>query len=1011
MNDRLDWIQAVAAAALERFDETMSALGLGGGRRSGDEYLVRNPYRDDKHRGSLAINVRTGAGGDFALEGWAWGDLVGAAAVVWGCKNGEAADRLGQVLGLAGPSANLQRPPGAAGGVGRPLVAKPARRADATPWVPVLPVPDSAPPPPAAHPHRGLPERVWIYRDADGAELGRVYRFVTSSGGKEVLPLVWAQHAESGRSEWRWQQWREPRPLYGLDRLAALPDGPVLICEGEKCSDVVAEQLGSFASVSWSGGGKAVDKADWSPLAGRDVWIWPDCDAQREKLTKEEAEAGLSAADKPLLPPESQPGMRAALRIAEILLSIGCRVFLVEIPAPGEVVGGWDVADAVADGWSAEKIETFVRAARALPAVKLMRDETATTGRPVVAADGAAGELCKSAEFEPIGEPPKRKSKRVASNDAGVPAPATSTGFELREDGVFFLKEGAVPQFVCGPVEIVALVRDRRGDGWGRLVQFHDHDARLRREIIDDRMLEGDGTALTGQLRSWGLYIGHGKAGLVKMYLNSRRPVARARRTGRIGWHHDIADPDLLTYVMPGDLQAIAPPGAEPWVFELQGDGVAKFSQRGTLEDWRVNVAALAPGNSRLVFALSAGFAAGLIWLSPDIDGGFDWAGPSSIGKSGLLYATASLCGAPEYRQTWNITGQNAAEVLAAGHTDAPLLLDELQQVSDPRQMGAIAYMFTQRQGKARAAAGGTGMREMATFRVLFQANGETTLARMMQAVGEKTFAGQEIRFVEIDGDAGAGLGCWEVLHGHEDGAAFTSHLRLRASKAYGTAYPAFLREVSARHASLHDEFEAACRSFRSAHLSGNAESQAIRVSVRFAAVGMAGELATRWGITGWQPGEAMKAAGRLFREWLRKWGGEQNMEPRQMVRQVRSFLQTHGALRFSDMRRSSEVDPHVVRTAGRVGWRRITKETEHLDAIEQEFEYLIYPAAFGNEICAGFDHKRVAQVLHERGFIQQGKRPDGRHHYQQQVREPGVGRASWFYVVSAAIFEGDDDE
>jgi len=49
--------------------------------------------------------------------------------------------------------------------------------------------------------------------------------------------------------------------------------------------------------------------------------------------------------------------------------------------------------------------------------------------------------------------------------------------------------------------------------------------------------------------------------------------------------------------------------------------------------------------------------------------------------------------------------------------------------------------------------------------------------------------------------------------------------------------------------------------------------------------------------------------------------------------------------------------------------------------------------------------------VLHERGFIQQGKRPDGRHHYQQQVREPGVGRASWFYVVSAAIFEGDDDE
>lgn len=1004
MNDRLDWIRAVAAAALERFDETMGLLGLGGGKRSGDEYLVHNPVRDDKHRGSLSINVRTGKGGDFALDGeWKWGDLVGAAAVIWGCSNGEAADRLGQLLGLGSAPTRAGRQ-GAEQRRDRAIVPKVSAKEQGSPWVPAMPVPDSAPPPPAAHPHRGLPETVWTYRDADGADIGRVYRFVTSTGGKEVLPLVWAVHADSGRAEWRWMQWREPRPLYGLDRLAGQPDAPVLVVEGEKCADAAADVLAGFAVVSWSGGGKAVDKADWTPLLGRDVWIWPDCDAQRELLTKDEAATGMSPADKPLLAVESQPGMRAALRIAEILRPLAGSVSLVEIPAPGEVAGGWDVADAVAEGWSAEKIEAFVRNARpAAVASAVVQTSDRLPAPESTMSDG---------DVEPlIGATKKRKRSPPAAKGADVAAPATTTGFELRADGVFFLKEGSLPQFVCGALDIVALVRDRRGDGWGRLVEFHDHDARLRREIIDDRMLEGDGTALTGQLRSWGLYIGHGKAGLVKMYLNSRRPVARARRTGRIGWHHDITDPDILTYVMPGDLPAIAPPGAEPWVFELQGDGIAKFSQRGTLGEWRDQVAALAPGNSRLVFALSAGFAAGLIWLSPDIDGGFDWAGPSSIGKSGLLYAAASLCGAPEYRQTWNITGQNAAEVLAAGHTDAPLLLDELQQVSDPRQMGAIAYMFTQRQGKARAAAGGTGMREMATFRVLFQANGETTLARMMQAVGEKTFAGQEIRFIEIDGDAGAGMGCWEALHGHGDGAAFTSNLRLRAAKCYGTAYPAFLREVSARHAGLHDEFEAACRSFREAHLSNGAESQAIRVSVRFAAVGMAGELATQWGITGWQPGEAMKAAGRLFREWLRKWGGEQNLEPRMMVTQVRSFLQAHGALRFSDMRRSSETDPHVVRTAGRVGWRRLTKETEHLDPIDYVFEYLIYPASFKSEICAGLDHKRVAEVLHERGFIHQGKRADGRHHFQQQAREPGVGRPSWFYVVSSAIFEGDDDE
>lgn len=176
-----------------------------------------------------------------------------------------------------------------------PPARKPARGAGddeaACPWVPILPVPEHAGKPPKAHLKRGLPERVWCYHDAAGKPLGYVYRFKTSTGGKEILPLVFARNAETGAEEWRWMAFPEPRPLYGLDRLAAKPDATVLLVEGEGCADAGAEALPEYAVISWPGGGKAAKKADWSPLAGRKVVAWPDADAKRVPLTKAEKDA------------------------------------------------------------------------------------------------------------------------------------------------------------------------------------------------------------------------------------------------------------------------------------------------------------------------------------------------------------------------------------------------------------------------------------------------------------------------------------------------------------------------------------------------------------------------------------------------------------------------------------------------------------------------------------------------------------------------------------------------
>ncbi len=44
-------------------------------------------------------------------------------------------------------------------------------------WQVIAPVPGDVPAPPAAHFKLGQPTGTWIYRDAVGAELGRVLRF------------------------------------------------------------------------------------------------------------------------------------------------------------------------------------------------------------------------------------------------------------------------------------------------------------------------------------------------------------------------------------------------------------------------------------------------------------------------------------------------------------------------------------------------------------------------------------------------------------------------------------------------------------------------------------------------------------------------------------------------------------------------------------------------------------------------------------------------------------------
>ena len=324
----------INAAALTQA-QALLALWLPDGQVVGHEFVCRNPTRADNAAGSFKINLSNGRWSDFAT-GDAGGDLISLYAYIFNVKQGEAAKAIAEAMHL-----NISDPVSA---VPASIQPKPS---SAWEWMAV--VPDDAPFMPVAHPVRGPAQRISKYLNTDGRLIGAVLRFPTSSGGKEDIPLTLWKNTITGKSEWRWRVFPDPRPIYGAEKLCN--PGKILIVEGEKCKDAAAEYFkDEYIVLSWAGGAKAVSKTDWSLLNGREVILWPDADSKRERLSKADKDEGVKQEDKPLLEADKQPGMAAMLWLADELKKQNCEVAWVEIPAPGIWTDGYDIADAIEEG-------------------------------------------------------------------------------------------------------------------------------------------------------------------------------------------------------------------------------------------------------------------------------------------------------------------------------------------------------------------------------------------------------------------------------------------------------------------------------------------------------------------------------------------------------------------------------------------------------------------------------------------------------------------------------------
>lgn len=439
---------------------------------------------------------------------------------------------------------------------------------------------------------------------------------------------------------------------------------------------------------------------------------------------------------------------------------------------------------------------------------------------------------------------------------------------------------------IGAPLHVDAVTRDTDGKrGFGRLLRFRDGLDCWRTWAMPMTMLAGDGNDLVRELVDQGYELDFDLVRVLRRYLSSRAPELQLVSCSRTGWHGQGAQ---SAFVFP-DVTI----GSTDYVFQTEGAAAAAFAQAGTREGWRTEVAAPCSDNPLLQLCVSAGFAGPLMMRAGVDHIGIHLYGPSSSGKTTGLRAAASVFGGDTYRRTWRATA-NGLEGAAALANDALLALDEIGE-ADPDEVGAVIYALGNGTGKSRANIRGAA-RVPYRWRTVLVSTGERAIADVIHDNGRRHVnAGQTVRALDIAAHAG-------LIRSHEgfDSAGAMAEALVAATRRHhGHVGRAFIERLLADPRDM----AAVLRETTGEPEFALGDGQVRRAAQALALIGMAGELATEYKLTGWKPGSSLEAAAEVLKAWVAARGGQgQPLEYMQTLNRLQSWLAAHGESGFTEV-------------------------------------------------------------------------------------------------------------
>ena len=144
------------------------------------------------------------------------------------------------------------------------------------------------------------------------------------------------------------------------------------------------------------------------------------------------------------------------------------------------------------------------------------------------------------------------------------------------------------------------------------------------------------------------------------------------------------------------------------------------------------------------------------------------------------------------------------------------------------------------------------------------------TLADHAQTAGKRTKGGVEVRLLNIEADAGAGLGLFENIHGAESPDTFARQLKDAARRFMGLPSGIPGNFLTVNRAAAEKALRNFQEDFLARHVPAGASGEVSRAAHRLALIAAAGRVGYRRRNHRMEAGEATGAAVLCLSSWLR---------------------------------------------------------------------------------------------------------------------------------------------